>query len=81
MACKGQIPTVVVQIRPAGYKLILDQDELVHYDGDEMIEDWDAYDLKLKEYIKVRLFSVLSSFEKNIFRHKYENFPNWRRAP
>lgn len=52
MACKGQIPTVVVQIRPAGYKLILDQDELVHYDGDEMIEDWDAYDLKLKEYIK-----------------------------
>ena len=53
MACKGLVPTVVIQIRPAGYKLILDQDELVHYDGDEIFEDWEAYDIKLKEYIKV----------------------------
>ena len=53
MACKGFIPTVVIQIRPQGYKLILNQDELVHYDGDEIHEDWLSYDAKLKEYQKV----------------------------
>ena len=54
MACKGLIPTVIIQIRPQGYKLILNQDELVHYDGEEIYEDWTAYDTKIKEYQKVR---------------------------
>lgn len=53
MACKGFIPTILIQIRPQGYKLILNQDELVHYDGEEIHEDWLAYDIKLKEYQKV----------------------------
>ena len=53
MACRGQIPTVIISMRPAGYKLILNQDDLNFYDGEPIHEDWESYDERLAVYKKV----------------------------
>ncbi|CAG5082550.1 Oidioi.mRNA.OKI2018_I69.PAR.g10154.t1.cds [Oikopleura dioica] len=52
MACRGQIPTVIISMRPAGYKLILNQDDLNFYDGEPIHEDWESYDERLNVYKK-----------------------------
>ena len=53
MACREQIPTVIISMRPAGYKLILNQDDLNFYDGEPIHEDWESYDERLNVYKKV----------------------------
>ena len=64
MACRGQIPTVIISMRPAGYKLILNQDDLNFYDGEPIHEDWESYDERLAVYKKVILEHSLSSIKR-----------------
>lgn len=53
MACRGFIPTVVIQIRPQGYRIMMEQGDLVHYEGDELYENWEDYDTQIAKYINV----------------------------
>ena len=59
MACRGFIPTVVIQIRPQGYRIMMEQGDLVHYEGDELYENWEDYDTQIAKYINVRILSLL----------------------
>jgi len=83
MACRGQIPTVIISMRPAGYKLILNQDDLNFYDGEPIHEDWESYDERLAVY-KKQLLDIPSlvilepkllqlTFDEINLQYNYEN--------
>jgi hypothetical protein len=73
MACRGQIPTVIISMRPAGYKLILNQDDLNFYDGEPIHEDWESYDERLAVYKTVILEHSLSSIKRFVRKRKSES--------
>ena len=60
-------------MRPAGYKLILNQDDLNFYDGEPIHEDWESYDERLAVYKTVILEHSLSSIKRFVRKRKSES--------
>ena len=58
LACLEEIPTFVINMRPAGLRLMHDQNDLTYFDKQPVHQNWEEYDNYLKKLVAVSLFFI-----------------------
>ena len=53
MACLDEIPTFIINMRPAGLRLFGEQNEIISFDDESIHQSWEEYDATLEALIKV----------------------------
>jgi len=53
LACLEEIPTFVINMRPAGLRLMHDQNDLTYFDKQPVHQNWEEYDNYLKKLVAV----------------------------
>ena len=64
LACLEEIPTFVINMRPAGLRLMHDQNDLTYFDKQPVHQNWEEYDNYLKKLVAVSKSKKVAIFVK-----------------
>ena len=64
LACLEEIPTFVINMRPAGLRLMHDQNDLTYFDKQPVHQNWEEYDNYLKKLVAVSYYFQKSMLPK-----------------
>ena len=71
LACLEEIPTFVINMRPAGLRLMHDQNDLTYFDKQPVHQNWEEYDNYLKKLVAVSFKNQCSQNFDFIFKIFY----------
>ena len=59
LACLDEIPTFIINMRPAGLRLFGEQNEIIAFDDEATHQSWEEYDATLELIVKVSHFVMI----------------------